>query len=265
MLTREDLEVKERADRALRSGRAAEALPLYTSLLRKVTVFEGGIYETWMEGALAAYEALGRRREAGYVLMSLRRFGEAERRFDVDREPHEWALCASNQGRPREASGVLAHAGYTALAAMALESAGDWAGARPLWEKLLREDRLRTAPYETALVQFNLAQALRRLGQPDEARAALACTQRMLEELADDFETRGERETFDVSFPQVSRRRSRQNSRVRNFIIGSVARADEQQPTCLIFPLRFKNKIRCVAAFAFEFFGFDRRSDVSAD
>src|SRR5262245_7935465 len=130
MLHREDMDVKDRADRALRAGRANEALPLYTSLLRKVTVLEGGIYESWLEGAQAAYLALGRKREAGYVLIALRRFAEAEVCFEAADFPHEWALCAANQGRPREAARVLAGAGLTALAAIALEVAGDWAGAR---------------------------------------------------------------------------------------------------------------------------------------
>jgi tetratricopeptide (TPR) repeat protein len=194
----QELDVKDRADRALRAGNAAEALPLYTSLLRNVTVLEAGVYESWLDGAAVAYQALGRLREAGYVLIALRRFSEAERCFSPDRDPHEWALCAANQGRPREASRILANAGHTALAAMALEAAGDWGGARQMWETVLREDRLRSCPYETALVHFNLGQALRRLGDAEAARRALALTQTRLEELADDFETRADRErAFD--------------------------------------------------------------------
>jgi hypothetical protein len=194
----QDLDVKDRADRALRAGNAAEALALYASLLRQVTVLEGGVYESWLEGALAAYQALQRPREAGYVLIALRRFGEAERCFAADRFPHEWAVCAANQGRPRDASRALAGAGYTALAAMALESAGDWGAARQLWETLLLGDRIRSAPYESALIRFNLGQTLRRIGEVDAARRELAITQTSLEELADDFESRGDRErAFD--------------------------------------------------------------------
>jgi tetratricopeptide (TPR) repeat protein len=197
-LDRQDLDVKDRADRALRAGNAAEALPLYLSLLRNVGVLEAGLYESWLEGAATAFGALGRTREAGYVLMSLRRFAEAERCFQSEREPHEWALCASAQGRPREASRVLAAAGLTALAAIAVESAGDWGAARLLWERVLAEERLRSRPYETALAHFNLGVALRRLGDSDAARRELAATQTRLEELADHFETRGDRErAFD--------------------------------------------------------------------
>ena len=79
MPTREESELKERADRALRSSRPSEALSLYRALLRRVTVFEPGLYESWLEGALAAYQALGRTREAGYVLFTLRRFALTKR------------------------------------------------------------------------------------------------------------------------------------------------------------------------------------------
>jgi hypothetical protein len=145
-LDRQDLDVKDRADRALRAGSPGEALPLYTSLLRNVAVLESGVYESWLEGVAASLSALGRAREAGYMLLALRRFPEAERCFLPERDPHEWALCALNQGRPREASRVLASAGYTAMAAMAVESAGDWGAARQLWERLLGEERLRSRP-----------------------------------------------------------------------------------------------------------------------
>jgi HEAT repeats len=195
---RQHLDVNDRADRALRAGNAAEALPLYTSLLRQVTVLEAGLYESWLEGAAAAYRALGRTREAGYALLALRRFADAERCFTAERDPHAWALCAASQGRPRQASRVLADAGHTALAAMAVEAAGDWAAARQLWTAVLGEQRMRGRPYEAALVWFNLGHALQRLGDVEGARRALATTQTQLEELADDFETRGDRErAFD--------------------------------------------------------------------
>lgn len=195
---RHDAELKERADRALRAGNAVEALSIYGALLRHVTVLDAGLYDAWLDGALDACRALGRNREAGYILIALRRFPEAERCFDAERTPHEWALCAAAQGRSREASRVLANIGYSALAAITLETAGDWGGARHLWEAVLREDRLRPCPYETALVRFNLGQALRRLGDAEAARRELTHTQKMIEEMADDFETQGDRDrAFD--------------------------------------------------------------------
>ena len=198
MPTREEAELKERADRALRSARAGEALSLYRSLLRRVTVFEAGLYESWLEGALSAYQAAGRQREAGYVLLALRRFADAERAFDPAASPVEWALAASRRGQRREAADVLARSGFYALAALELDAANDPAGARVLWERLLRDERLRDRPYESALVHFNWAEALRRLGDRGAARRAWARTQELLEQLADEFERRGQRErAFD--------------------------------------------------------------------
>ncbi|HEY0710965.1 MAG TPA: HEAT repeat domain-containing protein, partial [Polyangia bacterium] len=198
MPTREEIELKERADRALRTSRPAEALSIYRALLRRVTVFEPGLYESWLEGALASYHALGRTREAGYVLFTLRRFADAEACFDKNTTPVEWALSVARQGRHREAAEVLLAAGNPALAALELDAAGDPAGARGSWERLLKHERLRDRPYETALVHFNWAESLRRSGETLAARRAAARTQELLESLADTFERRRQRErAFD--------------------------------------------------------------------
>jgi hypothetical protein len=192
MPSRDEIELKERADRALRSGRPAEAQVLYRSLLQRVSTFEAGLYESWLEGALHAYQALGRRREAGCVLLALRRFADAEGCFDPLVDPVPWALCSSRRGRRREAADVLARAGHTALAALELDAGGDPAAARGLWERVLRDERLRDRPYETALVHFCLGETARRAGDEAGARRAFASTQQLLEELADDFERRGQ-------------------------------------------------------------------------
>lgn len=198
MPTREESELKERADRAMRTARPVEALSLYRSLLRRVTVFEPGLYEAWLEGALAAYQALGRTREAGYVLFALRRFADAERCFDKSKAPIEWALASSRQGQRREAADVLLAAGHPALAALELDAANDLAAARALWERLIKHERLRDRPYEAALVHFNWAECLRRSGEAAAARRAAARTQELLEGLADEFERKGKRErAFD--------------------------------------------------------------------
>jgi len=196
--TREEIELRERAERALRIGRPGEALALFRTLLRRTTVFEAGLYESWLEGALSAYQALGRGREAGYVLLALRRFADAEQAFDAERTPVEWALAASRQGHRREAATVLANAGFSALAALELDAAGEAGAAAALWEKLLDDPRLYDRPYETALINYNLAEARRRQGDQPGARQASIRTQEMLEALADAFERRGQRErSFD--------------------------------------------------------------------
>jgi hypothetical protein len=198
MATRDEIDTKDRADRALRGGRTREALGLYGTLLNKASVFEPGLYESWLEGALAAYQALERHREAGYVLLGLRRFAEAQRLFPAEERPLEWALCASRLGRHGDAARVLSEANHPALAAVELEAAGAHSAARAEWERVVRDPRLAGLPYETALAHFNLGEALLRINDRGGADRELTVTQRLLEPLADDFETRGERErAFD--------------------------------------------------------------------
>lgn len=198
MPTREEIDLKERADRALRTGRPAEALGLYEALLGHVQVFAPGVYDGWMEGALGAYQALGRTREAGYVLLGLRRFADAARLLPSLERPVEWAMAASKLGQHAEAARVLSGAGHPVLAAVELERGDRFAAARAEWERALADPRLVGRPYELALVQFNLGECLDRLGEKAGAARAFTAAGRQLEEVADAFETRGERErAFD--------------------------------------------------------------------
>jgi hypothetical protein len=192
MATPEDLELRRQAERALRGSRFREALALHGKLLENVEVYDGRRYDAWLEGALAAYEALGRSREAGYVLLGLRRFAEAQRHFPAAEHPLEWALAASRLGRHGEAARVLSEAGHPVLAAFELETAGAHAAARLEWERVVRDPRLAGRPYEAALAHFSLGQSLLRTGDAAAAARELATTQRLLEVLADEFETRGE-------------------------------------------------------------------------
>src|SRR5262245_8611931 len=194
MATPEEVDLRQRAERALRTGRFREALGAYDKLLEKVEVYSAGRYEGWLEGALRAYEGLGRTREAGFVLLGLRRFAEAQRHFPVAERPFEWALAASRLGRHGEAARVLSEAGHPALAAIELEEAGAVAAARLEWERVLKDPRLAGRPYETALVHFNLGEALLRLDDRTGAARELGAAERLLETVADDFETRGEPE-----------------------------------------------------------------------
>ena len=169
---------------------------LYKGLLRDKG--EGRRYERWLDGAASAYVALGRTREAGYTLMGLRRFADAQRYFPVAEHPLDWALCAARLGRHGEAARVLSEVGHPALAAIELESAGAGAAARLEWERVLRDPRLADRPYETALAHFNLGEALLRIDERTAGTRELTIAGRMLEAVADDFESRGEHErAFD--------------------------------------------------------------------
>ncbi len=144
MPDRDKVQARVDAERALRGGRAREALELYKGLLRDKS--EGRRYERWLDGAASAYVALGRTREAGYTLMGLRRFADAQRHFPVAEHPLDWALCAARLGRHGEAARVLSEVGHPALAAIELEAAGAGAAARLEWERVLRDPRLAGSP-----------------------------------------------------------------------------------------------------------------------
>jgi hypothetical protein len=186
-----EIHARERADRALRGGRPAEALAHYAQLLAGVRA-DRAHYEAWLEGAVAAYLALGRTREAGYGLLALRRYAEAQRHFPPAERPLEWALASSRLGHHGDAARLLSEHGHPALAAIELEAAGANSAARLEWERVLRDPRLAGRPYETALAHFNLAEALLRIGDRAAASRQFSTAQRLLEEVADEFETRGE-------------------------------------------------------------------------
>jgi tetratricopeptide (TPR) repeat protein len=187
----EILHTRERADRALRSGRPREALAHYWHLLENVKATRAH-YDSWLDGAVGAYLALNRTREAGYVLLGLRRYAEAQRHFPEAERPLEWALCAAKLGHHGDAARVLSESGRPVLAALELEAAGASAAARLEWERVLVDPRIVGRPYETALGHFNLGEALLRIGDRQGAARAFSEAQRLLETAADDFETRGE-------------------------------------------------------------------------
>jgi tetratricopeptide (TPR) repeat protein len=192
MRKNEDPELRSLAERALRGGKWQEALGHYGKLLAKVEVFDVRRYDGWLEGALAAFEALGRTREAGFVLLALRRFSEAQRHFPAAERPLEWALAASRLGHHAEAARVLSEAGHPVLAALELEDAGAYAAARLEWERVVRDARLAGQPYELALARLRLGRALLRAGDAAAGARELATAQRLIEAVADEAETRGE-------------------------------------------------------------------------
>jgi tetratricopeptide (TPR) repeat protein len=186
-------EAQAQAERALREGRPAEAVALYRGLLDNVGVL-GGIYERWLEGLQSAYRLAGQRTLAGYVLLGLRRFEEAQACFDPKQHAFAWALCAQGlEAWPEAAIGFVA-ADAPALAAVASERAGDLAGANQYWRAVLAHPRLHGRAYETALIHFNLARVLRAADEKAEAQKQAVLCQRLLESCADELETQGERE-----------------------------------------------------------------------
>jgi tetratricopeptide (TPR) repeat protein len=189
MMTEASLEAE--AELALREGRPAEAVTLYRRLLENVGVL-GGVYEQWLARLLVAYRGTGDKTAAGYVLMTLRRFEEAQVCFDANAQGFAWALCAESLGQFRQAAEAFRAVDAPALAAMAWERAGDLVQAVGAWRSVSGHARLRGRPYETALIHFNLARVLRASGEKGAAQQEALSCQRLLEACADELETQGQ-------------------------------------------------------------------------
>ncbi|HVS11411.1 MAG TPA: HEAT repeat domain-containing protein [Planctomycetota bacterium] len=200
-------QIRERAEALAKANRHQEAERLWRQLLANTHVVDFE-YDDWLRGAAATYLKLGRPREAGYVFLYLHQFAQALAAFHQGQLPIELARAREVEGRRttgevarehfRAAAATYADAGRAVLAAVAYSLAGEPAKERRIWERVLADPRLRTMPYELALVEFNLGDACTRAGDRDEAERRFIHAQRLLEEVADDFESRGERErAFD--------------------------------------------------------------------
>ena len=202
-------QIHHRAQDLLKRGRPLEALRLLRQLLQHTHVIEYE-YDDWLSGTVEAYRLLGRLEESGHVLVYLQRFSDARAAFPQAVAPVDVARCRELEARraPAGQSEPLfldAARGYTeagrhVLAALAFAAAGATGikDARRSWERVLADPRLRARPYEQALVHFNLGLAARRDDDKATCNRHLVQAQRLLEEVADEFESRNERErAFD--------------------------------------------------------------------
>lgn len=182
------------AEMAAAQGRHVEAERYYRRLVAHANVIDYE-YEEWARRLAEIYVAMGRLREAGFVYLYLHQLERARDVFRKAGASAERALGFALEKRWSEAAAGYLAAGRIVGAAVAYEEAKDRARARDLWAQLVRDPRLETRPYERALVHMNLGLAG---GDAADAHGHLALAQRLLEKVADDFETAGERErAFD--------------------------------------------------------------------
>jgi HEAT repeat protein len=200
-------ELLARAQSLYSSRRYAEAERIFRQLLAQTHVIDFE-YDDWLKGIAECYRAMNRAREAGYVFLYLHQFDKALTVFTPQQQPAEAARVRELEARRAAGEGAKrlfgeAGRGYDegskhVLAAVAYAQAEDAREERRAWERVLRDHRLRGHPYEEALVHFNLGLASQRDGDRDAGNRHLVQSQRLLEEVADDFEVRGERErAFD--------------------------------------------------------------------
>ncbi|HXU71007.1 MAG TPA: HEAT repeat domain-containing protein [Polyangia bacterium] len=191
-----------RAHALFEAGRAAEAERLYRQLLQHTHVIDFE-YDEWLKGIAECYRALGRAREAGYVYLYLHAFDRAAEMFPSATAPVDAARVKELEARRvggeagnklyAEAARQFAEAGRHVLAAIAFAQASAAREERKAWERVLRDPRLRGRMYEEALVHFNVGIAATRDGDKEGGNRHLVSAQRLLEEVADEFETHGER------------------------------------------------------------------------
>src|SRR5260370_26782925 len=191
-----------RAQALAGAGRPAEAERLYRQLLIHTHVIDFE-YDEWLKGIAECYRALNRAREAGFVYLYLHEFDRAAEMLPGASAPVDAARVKELEARRSggdagnklyaEAARGYAEAGRHVLAAIAFAQGGHARDERRAWERVLRDPRLRGRMYEEALVHFNVGIAATRDGDKEGGNRHLVSAQRLLEEVADEFETHGER------------------------------------------------------------------------
>jgi tetratricopeptide (TPR) repeat protein len=186
------------AEGFIAQGRLREAEAAFRELIGQTHVIDYE-YDDWLRRLAELYVQLERPKEAGYVYLYLHYFDLARNRFPGEDGLAERARVCEVEKRWEAAAELYAEAHRFVHAAVALEKAGKHAEAATIWGNLVSDPRLREHPYQQALVHFNYGMALQ-VSDPDSVagRRALIDSQRYLEQVADDFETAGERErAFD--------------------------------------------------------------------
>jgi hypothetical protein len=195
-------ELMARAQALYGSKRYAESERIYRQLLTQTHVIDFE-YDDWLKGIAECYRAMNRAREAGYVYLYLHQFERANQVFASREQPVEAARVKELEARRApgdaqkklflEAAGGYSEGGRHVMAAVCYAQAESSKEERRAWERVLREPRLRGHAYEEALVHFNLGLATHRDGEKESGNRNLVQAQRLLEEVADDFEVKGER------------------------------------------------------------------------
>ena len=186
------------AEALVAQGRFGEAERYYRELIGQTHVIDYE-YDDWLRRLAEIYRQLRRKRDAGYIYLYLHYFDQARDSFPGTEGAAERARVHEVEKRWSEAAELYAQEHMPVHSAVCFEKARQHKQAASTWESLTRHAGLRDRPYEQALVHFNYGMATEKMGgDPAVGRRALIDSQRRLEQVADDFETRGERErAFD--------------------------------------------------------------------
>ncbi len=188
----------DQAESLATQGRYQDAERYYRELVAHTHVIDYE-YDDWLRRLADIYRHLQRRRESGFIYLYLHYFDMARDCFPGDDGMAERARIFEVEKRWSDAAVLYEKAKMPVHAAVAYERAKKLDLAAKTWESLLKHPALRDRDYEQALVAFNYGMAMSQLEEDSgTGRRSLIDSQRRLEQVADDFETRGERErAFD--------------------------------------------------------------------
>ena len=188
----------DQAESLVAQGRYQDAERYYRELVGQTHVIDYE-YDDWLRRLAEIYRHLRRRREAGYIYLYLHYFDMARDSFPAPEGDADRARILAVEKRWNEAAALYESAGLRVHAAVAYERAGKLEQAAQTWEILMKSPAVRGSDYQKALVSFDYGMAINQVDADSGAgRRALIESQRRLEQVADDFETRGERErAFD--------------------------------------------------------------------
>ena len=186
------------AEGLLAQGRYEDAERQFRELVGQTHVIDYE-YDDWLRHLAEIDRALGRVRPAGIIYLYLHYFDLAREAFGGEEATAEKARVLEVEKRYSEAAELYETARLPVHAAVAWERARKVERAAAAWERLSVDPGLKTRPYEHALVHFNYGMAKSALGEDGGAgKRALVEAQRRLEQVADEYEIRGERErAFD--------------------------------------------------------------------
>ena len=188
------------AQEYVRQRKFENALSLLRSLLNHTHIIDYE-YQEWMNATAEVYEKhLNDPLAAAYVLLAsgytqtnhqqspIRRCLERIEAPIVKAKSHE------SQKQYSEAARLYLQQGRFAHAAVNHEQAKEFGPARAAWETLLSRQVLQQNSYLMALVHLNLSLCCLHLNDKKAHHEHLVTTTRLLEEAADDYETKGDRE-----------------------------------------------------------------------
>lgn len=189
----------EQAQAHSRQGRYREALQQLRSLLNHTHIIDMD-YQDWLTWTAETYEKMNDPLAAAYVYLALGytqdNSATAPMRRCLDRvdAPLVKARALEHQKRYSEAARIYLQQNKYAHAAVNHEQAKEYGPARAAWETLLSRQVLNQNGYLLALAYLNLSLCCLRLNDKKAHHEHLVTTTRLLEESADEYENKGDRE-----------------------------------------------------------------------